>query len=424
MATVYGNRVSFTTPTTGTGTINVGAAIAGYQLPGSTATITSGSTVGYTIIDGTNWEVGTGIYTTGSPPTMSRLTVEDSSSGAGVHQSLSGAAVVSFVVTAAMYTTLATLTSLTSPAYNDIGRNKVHNSLFNIAQRGAGAFSSTGYSLDRWYLALSSDTSTVTQLQFNDAQRTTIGDEEANNCMAVAVNGNVAAGAYTIVYQPIENVRRLSNKTVTISFTAYANSGTPKIGVGLRQYFGTGGSPSSLVDLNATAVTMSATLTRYSVTIILPSISGKTLGSNNDHYTRLAFFFSSGATNNALAGNIGVQTGTTVVIWGVQLEIGTTMTPLEKPDAFFDLANCQRFYQIGNFSRGGYIASTVVDSAPLLFPVTMRAAPSVSPTFTTQTNCASSTTTGITANGFSPQTTGSSTAVFSLVGSFTASADL
>ena len=445
MALVYGNRVSFLTTTTGTGTINVGSPVALFQLPAG-ASIASGSTVGYTIIDTPNWEVGTGIYTTGSPPTLSRATVEDSSSGPGVYQSLSGNATVSFVVTAAMYALLAPLaspaltgtptaptassgtsttqiatTAFVAPAFNDIGRNKIHNPLMNIAQRGVGAFSATGYTLDRWIMLLNIDTMSVTQQTFSDAQRVSIGDEEATNAFVAAITGSSTAAAFSMVAQYIENVRRLANKTVTVSFVAYAISGTPKIGVGLRQSLGSGGSP-SIVDINATAVTISTTPTRYSVTITLGSLSGSTVSGGND-FTRLAFFFSSAANNNALAGGIGVQAAT-FVLWGVQLEIGSVMSPLEKPDSFFDLANCQRFYQIGNFSRGGYIASTVVDSTPLLFPVPMRAAPSVTPSFSTQTNCASSTTTGITANGFSPQTTGSSTAVFSLVGSFTASADL
>jgi hypothetical protein len=60
-------------------------------------------------------------------------------------------------------------------------------------------------------------------------------------------------------------------------------------------------------------------------------MSGKTLGSNNDSFTGLEFFYSSGATNNAIAGNIGVQSGT-INIWGVQLEIGSIATQLEKRD--------------------------------------------------------------------------------------------
>ena len=400
MTYVYGNRVSFLTSTTGTGTISIGSPVTDFQLPAGASNIISGSLVGYTIIDGTNWEVGTGTYTSGSPPTLSRTTVEDSSSGPGVLQNLDGNAIVSFVVTAAMYTSLAPLaspaltgtptaptatagtnttqiatTAFVAPSFNDIGRNKVHNPLFNIAQRGAGAFT-TGYTVDRWYLAVNLDTSSVTQLQFSDAQRTTIGDEEAYNCIAVAINGNAGAGAFTIVYQPIENVRRLSNKTVTVSFWAYATSGTPEVGVGLRQYMGTGGSPSGNVDINATAVTLSSTLTRYSVTITLGSLSGLTLGTNNDHYTRLAFFFSSGSTNNALAGGIGVQTGTTVVMWGIQLEIGSTTTQLEKPDPRFDLANCQRFFQYHTAVLvEGYNTTGLPAYIDFTYPVTMRAVP-------------------------------------------------
>jgi hypothetical protein len=96
-------------------------------------------------------------------------------------------------------------------------------------------------------------------------------------------------------------------------------------------------------------VTLSTTWTRFSTVITLPSIAGKTLGTANDHYTALQFFFSSGANNAAVAGNIGVQSGS-VALWGVQLEIvapgQTTPSPLEKMDAQQTLAACQRFAQL------------------------------------------------------------------------------
>ena len=54
-----------------------------------------------------NWEIGQGVYSAGSPPTMTRVYVEDSSSGPGTLQVLSGNATVSFVVTAQMYESFA-----------------------------------------------------------------------------------------------------------------------------------------------------------------------------------------------------------------------------------------------------------------------------------------------------------------------------
>jgi hypothetical protein len=226
-----------------------------------------------------------------------------------------------------------------------IGRNLIHNSMFNIQQRGGGPFTTNNsYTLDRWRLDLSLDSTGVQPTQFGAPQQAAIGDENANNAMVVSVAGNGGAGAFSSVSQPVEFVGRLSGKTITISFWAYATAGAPRIGVALQQQFGTGGSPHSPVAVNGIAVgPLTNTPVRYSVTHTVPSASGFSFGANGNDYTRLALFFSSGATNNTFAGGIGVQSAT-FVLWGVQLEIGTVATPLEKPDPRYDLANCRRFY--------------------------------------------------------------------------------
>jgi hypothetical protein len=256
------------------------------------------------------------------------------------------------------------------------GRNLLHNSLFNITQRGTAAFAASAlYTADRWRMDFSLDTMTVQPTPLA-AGSTAIGDEAAMTVLAAFVTGNAGAAAYSFVSQPIEGVQRLANKTVTVSFWAWVSAGTPKVGVGLRQYFGTGGSPSAFVDINATPVTLTTTATRYSVTVPLASIAGKTVGTNGDSYTRLAFFLSSGANTNTLAGGIGVQSGT-FLFWGVQLEIGSVATPLEKLDPQQDLAKCQRFYQVINAEGFGYAVAGQSAGHTISLLVSMRATPTV-----------------------------------------------
>jgi len=282
------------------------------------------------------------------------------------------------------------VTAAVATALHDVGRNLIHNSMFNIAQRGAGPFATLGtYTLDRWLLFGATDAASILQVALGDGGRAAIGDEEARLGLQNTFTGNAAAGAFHRIDQRIENVSRLAGKTVTISFYASTSSGTPKLGLNMTQSFGTGGSPSAAVQALATgnSVTLSTTWTRYSSTIALPSVAGKTLGTNNDSYTALSIYFSSGATANAGAGNIGVQSGT-VNIWGVQLELGPTATPLEKLDPVTQLQQCQRFFQTGFAGMSSYSTPGVSIQHILLFPVRMRAVPG---TFTTsgvsQSNC-------------------------------------
>lgn len=75
MALVLADRVQETTTTTGTGTVTLDGAVTGYQ---TFAAVGDGNSTYYTIVGGTEWEVGIGTYTS-SGTTLSRTTVISSS---------------------------------------------------------------------------------------------------------------------------------------------------------------------------------------------------------------------------------------------------------------------------------------------------------------------------------------------------------
>lgn len=87
---VLANIARMTTATTGTGTITLGSAVTSF-LTFAQAGVTNGQTVSYAIEDGSNREVGRGVYTS-SGTTLTRSVLESTNSNAAI--SLSGSAQV------------------------------------------------------------------------------------------------------------------------------------------------------------------------------------------------------------------------------------------------------------------------------------------------------------------------------------------
>jgi hypothetical protein len=98
MALVVYDRVQETTATTGTGAITLAGAVAGYQ---SFAVVGNGNTTYYCIVNGVQWEVGLGTYST-TGPTLARTTVFSNSNGNTSPITLSGSSNV-FVTYPAEY---------------------------------------------------------------------------------------------------------------------------------------------------------------------------------------------------------------------------------------------------------------------------------------------------------------------------------
>ena len=83
MSFIYADRVKETTTTTGTGTLSLGGTSTGYQT--FVNGIGNGNTCVYLIDDGNgNWEVTSGVITSGSPATITRGTLVSSSTGSRI----------------------------------------------------------------------------------------------------------------------------------------------------------------------------------------------------------------------------------------------------------------------------------------------------------------------------------------------------
>ena len=226
------------------------------------------------------------------------------------------------------------------------GKNKIINGDFYVNQRNfSSTTTSSVYMFDRWTQYLADGTVTYSAQTFTPGTAPVAG-YEGKNFIRCVTTGQTLTSAAALLIQNIEDVRTLAGQTATISFWAKAGSGTPKVAVEAYQSFGTGGSPSAAVSTPAGAVTLTTSWARYSVTVAIPSISGKTLGTNNDPTLALNLWTSAGTNFNTRASSIGIQT-TTIDIWGVQIEAGSVATPFTTATGTLsgELAACKYYFR-------------------------------------------------------------------------------
>lgn len=249
-------------------------------------------------------------------------------------------------------------------------RNRIINGNFDFWQRGT-SFTGNEYTADRWGNARVGTTHTASRQGFTPGENS-VANEPTYYCRTIVTS---VAGASNLSYleQRIEDVRTFAGQQVTISLWARVDA-TKNISVELEQVFGTGGSPSASVQgIGVTKVSIGTSWQKVTVTATVPSISGKTLGSNNDHHLKLAIWFDAGSGFNARTDSLGQQSGT-FDIAQVQIEPGPVATPFERRPIGTELALCQRY-----FNRTRSIFRTYQDAGEFLycytFPVQMRTAP-------------------------------------------------
>ncbi|MCK9622884.1 MAG: hypothetical protein M0R47_20405 [Methylobacter sp.] len=250
-------------------------------------------------------------------------------------------------------------------------RNKIINGNFDIWQRGISQTSSGYGSDDRWNNINTGSTKTNTQQTFSLGQTEVPGNPKYFSSTVVT---SVAGSTNNVSkVHSIEGVALSSGKTMILSFWAKADT-SKNIAVDFGQIFGTGGSPTPVVSgIGVTTFSLSTTWQKFTTTVTFPSITGSTLGTNNDSYYFLQFWFDAGSAYNARTNNLGQQSGT-FDIAQVQLEEGTIATPFEQRPLQIELSLCQRYFEI---------ISGVVIVTPNIFKdfyckVQKRAAPVIS----------------------------------------------
>ena len=255
-------------------------------------------------------------------------------------------------------------------------KNYIINGNFDVWQRGITQ-TSTGYdSDDRWSNSNVGSTKTHSLVMCTDTERALFN---ANNYSRTVVTSVAGASNYCIKIQRVEDVNKLAGKTVTLSFWAKANS-NKNIALELGQSFGTGGSPSvDVVGVGSQLISLTSTWQKKKITITLPSIVGKTLGTDGLQTTStyVAFWFDAGSSFNSRTSNLGQQSGT-FDIAQVQLEEGSVATPFEQRPYGLELSLCQRYFSRGLVTARGYATGpSAIISVPFYYPVSMRVVPTL-----------------------------------------------
>ena len=253
-------------------------------------------------------------------------------------------------------------------------RNHIINGNFGIWQRGT-SFTGSEYGADRWVHSRLGTTHTATQQTFTLGQ-TDVPGEPDYFCRTV-VSSVAGAGNSSNLQQRIENVRTFAGQQATISFWAKADAAKP-ISVELIQSFGFGGSPSADVNtIGTTKTTLSTSWQKVTVTATVPSISGKTLGTNGDSWLQLNIWFDAGSDFNGRTNSLGQQSGT-FDIARVQIEPGPFATPFEQRRGGAELALCQRYFCSTIFNNRFHAAAgNHINESAIYWPVQMRVAPTV-----------------------------------------------
>lgn len=258
-------------------------------------------------------------------------------------------------------------------------RNKIINGDFDVWQRGVSVVPVSGvkYTADRWAINYDGTgaSHSVSRQAFAPGQTDVPGSPGYYCRIAATVAGS--GGAFKQFRQPIEGVRTLAGRQVTVTFYAKANVATTLFAF-LQQAFGSGGAPSAIVSVSIGAVNLTTAWQKFSFLATVPSIAGKTLGANGDDllYVTLA--------------SLPVNATFAIDISHVSLVDGDATAeadPFSPRHIQQETALCQRYYcdvtapSAATASYGfGYLNNSASCRVRVPIPVPMRTTPTINAT--------------------------------------------
>jgi hypothetical protein len=255
------------------------------------------------------------------------------------------------------------------------GKNKVINGDFSIWQRGTSfsPASNGAYHCDRFLSSWDGNGSIAITRQAFTAGSAPVTGYEGQYFIRSAYN---TVGTTTVLdlNHRIEDVRTFAGQTITLSFWAKADTARTCY-TWLIQQFGGGGSADAYTGVNAVPFSVTSSWQRFTFTATLPSVAGKTIGTNSWLLSLI---------------RIPAAAGAYLDIWGLQLEAGSVATPFVPAGGGSqqaELALCQRYYYRHSAANAGDAVcnfvnvaanSTVNTYGNYKFKTVMRTSPSFS----------------------------------------------
>ncbi len=205
--------------------------------------------------------------------------------------------------------------------------NLLLNGGFNIWQRGTGltlSGSTATYLADRWLSQRATGTTDINRRAFTAGQT----DVPNNPTYYYEIDKSSAEVSATVpLEQRIEDVTALSGQTITVSFWAKCDA-NKTFQVQVNQNFGSGGS--TAVGALSQNIEVTTTWQKFTVTGTLPSVSGKTIGT--DSFTALSILELSGFSTFTLS------------VANAQVTNKSYDPPYFKRSVADDLRLCQRYF--------------------------------------------------------------------------------
>lgn len=262
-------------------------------------------------------------------------------------------------------------------------KNRIINGAMTIQQR-TGPFTQVAdntYTLDRFAW------SKVGAMQVTIAVSTDVPNTDFTNSMHVDVttaDTSLAAGEYAFIAYKAEgyDVHDLRGKTFTLSFwVKSAKTGTHCVA------FRNSGTDRSYVATYTVAV--ANTWEFKTITITNGLITAGTWNWTSGVGLNIAFVLANGSSFQTTAGawqtgnflststqvNVMDNIANNFYITGVQLELGPVATPFERRPIAAELELCNRYFQLVDYSDGGFTSGSVTISGSGYYACPMRIAP-------------------------------------------------